>query len=307
MTRQLSNPLANTPTRALLAGAAALILAAVCSAADNQIPCVADLYAFQKDGTASGRTEVMIVNGADRYRSVLLHSATALREIGFDRSWDLLLGDFNGDAVPDLYAIQKKGTRSGQTEVHILNGADFFRSLLLHGARTPISETGEDGAWDFALADFNGDRVLDLYVIHKQGTPSGQTEVHILNGADHFRAYLVLGAKTALSELGRDASWEFALADFSGDRVPDLYAIEKKGSRSGQTEVHILGVPDLYAIEKQYTRSGQTELHILDGASFFGAHLLYTKTALGEVGSDFKWVLSTAGCTASGVPDQGPY
>ncbi|MCP4901437.1 MAG: hypothetical protein GY906_31105 [bacterium] len=43
-------------------------------------------------------------------------------------------------------------TRSGQTEVHVLNGADLFQALLLHGAKTPISETGDDAAWIFLAA-----------------------------------------------------------------------------------------------------------------------------------------------------------
>jgi hypothetical protein len=224
MTRQPPTLAANSLTQALLFGIVAMVIAGVCPAAENQVPCVADLYAFQKNGAASGRTEVTIVNGADRYRSVLLHAATALGELGFDRSWDLLLGDFNGDAVPDLYAIEKMGSRSGQTEVHILDGASLYR------------------------------------------------------------AYLVLGARSALRETGDDGTFMFSLGDYSGD-----------------------GVPDLYAVEKQFTPSGQTEVHVLDGASFFGAHLLYTKTPLSELGSDFKWVLSTAGCTGAVIPDQGAY
>jgi hypothetical protein len=38
--------------------------------------------------------------------------------------------------------------------------------------------------WSFAVADYNNDRVPDLWIIKRTGTGSGKLEIHILNGKD---------------------------------------------------------------------------------------------------------------------------
>jgi subtilisin family serine protease len=280
-----------------------------------------NLYGIKKQGTGTRRTEVHILNSANNFQSFLLNTGTALGETGSDLRWDFLLGDYNGDSVKDLYGINKQGS-SGRTEVHILNGANNFQSFLLQTA-TPQGVTGTDGQWLFALGDYNRDGVQDLYGIKKQGTGTGRTEVHILNGANNFQSFL-LQTGTALGETGSDLRWDFLLGDYNRDGVQDLYGINKQGS-SGRTEVHILngannfqsfllqiataqglsgsdgqwlfvlgeyngdGVQDLYGIKKQNTGTGRTEVHILNGANNFQSFLLQTGTAQGQSGADFSW------------------
>jgi hypothetical protein len=87
---------------------------------------------------------------------------------------------------------------------------DTIGYVEAHGTGTALGETGTNHAWDFALADFNGDGVLDLYSISKSGTGTHSTEVHVLNGATNFGNWL-LHTGTGLSETGTDDNWEFGL------------------------------------------------------------------------------------------------
>jgi hypothetical protein len=90
------------------------------------------------------------MDGADQYRSYLLHRETALGSTGTDGQWVFVLGDYNGDGKPDLYGINKVGTGANdRTEVHIMDGADQYRSYLLH-RETALGSTGTDCQWDFA-------------------------------------------------------------------------------------------------------------------------------------------------------------
>ncbi|MBE7471357.1 MAG: M23 family metallopeptidase [Anaerolineales bacterium] len=58
--------------------------------------------------------------------------------------------DYNGDGKPDLYGINKIGTGAGhKTEVHIMNGANDYKSYLLN-AETILGDTGTNCRWDFA-------------------------------------------------------------------------------------------------------------------------------------------------------------
>ena len=245
--------------------------------------------------------------------------------------------DYNGDGKPDIYGINKQGTGSGTTEVHILNGADQFQTFLLHTS-TALEQTGTDGSWMFDLGDYNSDGKLDMYVFHKQGTNSGTTEVHILNGADQFQTFL-LHTSTALEQTGTDGSWIFNLGDYNSDGNLDLYVIHKQGTGSGTTEVHILngadqfqtfllhtstaleqtgtdgswmfnlgdynsdGKLDVYVIHKQGTGSGTTEIHILNGADQFQTFLLHTGTALEQTGTDGSWMFNLGDYNSDGKLD----
>lgn len=219
-----------------------------------------DIYAIAKQG-ASNTTEVHILNGADGFRSFLLHTTTALHHTGSDNNWNFRIGDYNRDGVLDMYAIVRNGG-SGRTEVHVLNGASGFQSFLTHIA-TALHSTGMDGAWDFTLADYNRDGILDFFAVSKMGE-SDTTEVHVLNGAGNFQGFLVNTA-TALHQTGRNNAWVFRAGDYNGDGFVDLYAIAKQGG------------------------SGKTEVHVLDGARGYGAFSAHIATALHSTGSDNSW------------------
>lgn len=221
---------------------------------------VPDLYAIKKTG-ASGKLEVHVLNGADGFKTYLLHIATAQGAPGAGLRWEFKIGDYNNDGRPDLYAIDKSGA-SGKVDVHVLNGANGFQSYLLHSASVLTAISANDG-WKFELGKYDSNNSLDLYAIKKVGS-SGRTEVHVLNGADGFKTFL-LQKSTILASTGTDNAWDFKVADHDKDGKSDLYAIKKNGS------------------------SGRTEVHIMNGANQFQTYLLQTATALAATGSDHSW------------------
>ena len=216
-----------------------------------------DLVVIQKSGTASGRTEVYIMDrtpaipgAASSFQRLLLGTATALGPT--DARYVFLMADWNGDGRPDLVVVQTSGTASGLTELRVLDGASSFQRYLVQ-TTTALGPT--DGSYSFAMADWNSDGVPDLVVVQKSGTGSGKTEVRVLDGASSFQDYL-LAAVTALGPT--DERYDFSVADWNGDGQPDLVAVQKSG-----------------------TASGKTEVRVLDGASSFQRYLQKSVTALG--------------------------
>ena len=67
------------------------------------------------------------------------------------------------------------------------------------------------------MADWNGDRHADLVVVQRTGTPTGRTEVRILDGAYDFQR-LLLNTATLLGQT--DARHELSMADWNGDGDP---------------------------------------------------------------------------------------
>jgi hypothetical protein len=75
--------------------------------------------------------------------------------------------------------VQRSGTKSGKTEVRVLDGAASFRRNLAHTVTT-LGAT--DDRYAFSVADWNGDGRMDLVTVQKSGTPSGRTEARVLAG-----------------------------------------------------------------------------------------------------------------------------
>lgn len=165
-----------------------------------------DLYVISRMG-GSGTTEVHVLNGANNFQSFLLNTATALHQTGVGNENELKIADYNRDGRPDLVLISRMGG-SNTTEVHVLSGADNFRTWLLHTASV-LPRTGAGYEWDFMVGDFNRDNRMDVYAIARAGS-SNATEVHVLNGANNYGSYL-LNVATALHSTGTTGAWRFAM------------------------------------------------------------------------------------------------
>jgi hypothetical protein len=191
-----------------------------------------DLVAIQQSGTASGRTELRILDGATSFQTFLLQTVTALGPT--DARHEMSVADANGDNLPDLIVAYKSDTASGRTEVQILDGASGFQRELQHSVTT-LGPT--DARHELSFVDWNGDGRLDLVDVQKSGTASRRTEIRVLDGAAGFRRDLRRTA-TALGQT--DDRRDLSVADWNGDGRLDLIVVQKWGTATGRTEAQIL-------------------------------------------------------------------
>ena len=130
----------------------------------------------------------------------------------------MVVGDFNGDAVPDLAVANRD---SDNVSVLLGSGDGTFQTQRnLATGRFPFS---------VAVADFNGDGVADLAVAN-----NGSDNVSVLlgNGDGSFQEGLNFSAHTPIS---------LAVGDFNGDGVPDLAVTNGPELRSSDDVSVLLG------------------------------------------------------------------
>jgi hypothetical protein len=199
-----------------------------------------------------------ILSGGENFQRFLLNTGTPQHETWYE--YDFQVADWNRDGYQDLVIIKKYNTGTRSTEVHILSGASNFQEYILHTG-TPQEETGDN--YDFDTADWDRDGYPDLFIIKKNGTGTGMTEVHVLSGASNFQRF-ILDTGTAQHQTGDE--YVFRVADWNGD-----------------------GRPDLFGIKKNQTGTVSTEVHILSGAGNFQQFLLHTGTVQEETGSNYDF------------------
>jgi hypothetical protein len=236
----------------------------------------------------------------------------------------------------DVYLVQHGNSPTGMTEV----------KKIAVGATPPYSSW--DGGWttqdgwhsgddtDYAMADANHDGKPDVYKIQHANTPSGMTEVQIMDGNNAYRWQGGWVTPDGLHS-GHDVS--YTVGDYNGDNKPDLYRILHWNTPTGHIEVQIMdashnwqffggwvtpeywhggesvdyvlsscgvasgGRPNLYQILHQSTASGMTEIRVFSGASNYTAYLGSPQVTVDGLHSNDDVSYGTAGCNSNGKPN----
>jgi len=169
-----------------------------------------DLVVANFSGPAVG---VLLGNGDGTFQPVVTY------ESGGSTPHAVAVADVNGDGKPDLLVTNQCceiGTGNGTVGVLLGNGDGTFQSAITYGA-------GGVGSYSTAVADLNGDGVLDLVVASescnkknkKECGRNGAVGVLLGNGDGTFQPAVAFGS-------GGSVAWSVAVADVNGDGKLDV-------------------------------------------------------------------------------------
>lgn len=262
------------------------------------------IFAINKTG-GTNTTVQRFDGGGNEAKIVTSIGKTVLPQT--DNTWSFDLTDWNSDGYTDIAAFKRQATGSGKTEIHVLDGKTNYMSFLFQSSTALDYLNPND---HICLADYNGDKMADIWFIAHNASGSSMTEVHILDGTN-LQSFL-LHQSTGLM-LKPNSIDDFCVYDYDGDKRPDLWYIQKVGM-SGKTEVHILknttdmnsfktfsaniattlvttninwsfevadynrdGTVDVVGINRVGS-NGKTDVHVLNGATSYQNFLLQVNT-----------------------------
>lgn len=193
-----------------------------------------DLFAILEDRPDSRTLWVRVLDGNTGFASYLMGTQTILATPpGTTFQYQVL--DYNSDGWQDLVAFKQNNTGTQSTEIHILDGATYFKSWVLETG-TGLGETGAEGV--LSLADLNRDGVPDLVYLKKYATGTGMTELHVMDGRSAYR-FWARETGTALP-MFTDPMAECRLVDYNRDGVQDVLILKKLETGSRKVEAHVL-------------------------------------------------------------------
>ncbi|BAL88495.1 hypothetical protein AMIS_32750 [Actinoplanes missouriensis 431] len=136
-----------------------------------------DLVAVRTFGTASGKVEVQVLDGAANLQRELLPAIVTAEPV--QDGMQVQVTDWNRDKRPDVVLVRKPATAEGKTELHVLDGAAKLSRTLVK-ARTLLGLADERYA--VLVTDASGDKRPDMVVVQKTGTANGRAHVWVLGG-----------------------------------------------------------------------------------------------------------------------------
>lgn len=225
------------------------------------------------------------------------------------------LAPFAGTSPPDLTYIKTSNTGTNSVEVHVASGSSSYKTRVQEVGTT----FGEENYGTWQLADYDGDKKLDLIYIKTSNTSTGYVEVHVASGSSTYKTRVLETATTFVEE--NNGQWQ--MIDFDGDGKLDLIYIKNQNTGTGTVEVHVAsgssnyqtriqefgttfgeesngvwqmvnyknsGKLDLAYIKTQNTGTNKVEVHIASGSSVYKTRVQEVPTTFGEE-TDGAWQL----------------
>jgi FG-GAP-like repeat len=176
--------------------------------------------AVTDDSNQTGMLSVLLGNGDGTFQAPVSYP------VGFEPT-DVLVGDVNGDGAQDLVVYDKELNFQGNVGILYGNGDGTFQDAVNYSF--PGYTTSA-----VALADVNGDGLLDLFVGNNAGSLGSASVVSVLlNQGNDANGHAIFQHDMSDDYSTGIIVSSLVVGDFNGDGVPDVLVVADDTAKVG--------------------------------------------------------------------------
>jgi G:T-mismatch repair DNA endonuclease (very short patch repair protein) len=139
-----------------------------------------DLVVINQGTSGTGATTISVFSAASNYQTQISSTVTAFP---YDPNNTLQLIDIDGDARPDLVALNSTSTSSGKTEIRVLSASSNYQTQI----RNVATGNGLDSRNRLQMADMDADGTPDLVIINQGSSGTEPTTLYVFSAASNYQ------------------------------------------------------------------------------------------------------------------------
>jgi len=142
-----------------------------------------DIVALRMN-SASGHTDVHVLDGSTRYQSFKCETVSVLGPTNA-AEWKFSSGFTNPNGLTDVVAL-RMDSGSGHTDVHVLDGSTRYQSFRLEAPSALGLTNATD--WAFTSGNASSNKLADVVAVRMKSA-SLHTDVHVLDAGNSYKSF----------------------------------------------------------------------------------------------------------------------
>ena len=147
-----------------------------------------DLFLLDARDNAGQNTAIHVLDAGTQFSSFLAHrrvEGIGILDLG---RWGFAVGDSDADARPDVYLLDSQDNGGQNTAVHILPANLGWVQFAAHRRIEGVAAL-DLKRWQFSVADYDGDKKADVYLMDPEDNGGQNTAVHLVSSASGWTKF----------------------------------------------------------------------------------------------------------------------
>ena len=147
-----------------------------------------DLFLLDARDNAGQNTAIHVLDAGTNFSTFLAHrrvDGIGILDLG---RWGFAVGDSDADSRPDAFLFDSQDNGGQNSAVHILPANLGWTTFAAHRRIEDVAAL-DLKRWQFSVADYDGDKKADVYLVDTQDNGGKNTAVHLVSSASGWTQF----------------------------------------------------------------------------------------------------------------------